>query len=70
LYALYYQGSFNNGKADLKEIAAYFEAIFNIDLGDVYRTWYSIKSRKVESTAYLETLKALLQKKIDEPDSK
>lgn len=70
LYALHYQGSFNNGKADLKEIAAYFEAVFNIDLGDVYRTWYSIKSRKIESTAYLETLKALLQKKIDEPDSK
>jgi hypothetical protein len=70
LYAFYYQGSFNNGKADLKEIAAYFEVMFNIDLGDVYRTWYSIKSRKVESTAYLETLKALLQKKIDEPDSK
>jgi hypothetical protein len=70
LYALYYQGSFNNGKADLKEIAAYFEAMFNIDLGDVYRTWYAIKSRKIDSTAYLETLKGLLQKKIDEPDTK
>ena len=70
LYALYYQGSFNNGKADLKDIATYFEAIFNIDLGDVYRTWYSIKGRKIDSTAYLETLKTLLQKKIDEPDTK
>ena len=70
LYAFYYQGSFNNGKADLKDIATYFEATFNIDLGDVYRTWYSIKGRKIDSTAYLETLKTLLQKKIDEPDTK
>lgn len=70
IYALHYQGSFNNGKADLKEIAAYFEAMFNIDLGDVYRTWYAIKSRKIDSAAYLETLKALLLKKMDEPDNK
>lgn len=68
VYALYHQGCFNNGKADVKEIAAYFELMFNIDLGDVYRTWYAIKNRKIDTTAYLETLKNLLQKKIDAED--
>lgn len=66
LYALYYQGSFNNGTADIKDIANYFEAIYNIDLGDVYRSWYSIRSRKTESTAFLDNLKKILLKKIDQ----
>lgn len=67
LYALHYQGSFNNGTADIKDIATYFEAVFNIDLGDVYRSWYSIRGRKVtESTAFLDSLKTNLQKKIEQ----
>ena len=70
LYALHYQGSFNNGNADIKEIANYFETIFNIDLGDVYRSWYSIRSRKTESTIFLDSLKVILQKKIDQEEGK
>lgn len=70
LYALHYQGSFNNGNADIKEIANYFGTIFNIDLGDVYRSWYSIRSRKTETTIFLDSLKAVLQKKIDQEEGK
>jgi hypothetical protein len=70
LYALHQQGSFNNGRADIKEITDYFEAVFNIDLGDVYRTWYSIRSRKAEATIYLDSLKATLQKKIEQEGDK
>jgi RteC protein len=70
LYALYYQGSFNGGNADIKEIANYFEVIFNIDLGDVYRSWYSIRSRKMEPTIFLDSLKTILQKKIEQEESK
>lgn len=70
LYALHYQGSFNNGNADIKEIANYFETIFNIDLGDVYRSWYSIRSRKTETTVFLDSLKVILQKKIDQEEGK
>lgn len=66
LYALYYQGSFNNGIADIKDIANYFEVIFNIDLGDVYRSWYSIRSRKTESAVFLDNLKKILIKKIEQ----
>lgn len=68
LYALHHQGSFNNGNADIKEIASYFETIFNIDLGDVYRSWYSIRSRKNESTVFLDNLKKILLKKLEQED--
>ena len=70
LYALYYQGSFNNGNADIKEISNYFEAVFNIDLGDVYRSWYSIRSRKMETTIFIDSLKTILQKKIEQEEDK
>lgn len=70
LYALYYQGSFNNGTADIKDIANYLEAVFNIDLGDVYRSWYSIRGRKTEATLFLDSLKTILQKKIDQEENK
>lgn len=69
LYALHHQGSFNNGSADIKEIANYFEVIFNIDLGDVYRSWYSIRSRKTEPTLFLDSLKTILQKKIEQEET-
>ena len=40
MYALHTEGVFNNGAADLKEIAEYFEHIFDIDLGQYV---YSLK---------------------------
>ena len=70
IYALYYQGSFNNGNADIKDIANYFEAVFNIDLGDVYRSWYSIRGRKTEEATYLDGLTRILKKKIDQENNK
>ena len=33
MYALHQSGSFNNGQTDIKSIAAYFEKIFDIELG-------------------------------------
>lgn len=36
LYALHTEGVFNNGTSDLKDIAEYFENIFNIDLGQYH----------------------------------
>lgn len=39
LYALQSEKVFNNGTTDLKEIAKYFENIFNVDLGQYRRTF-------------------------------
>lgn len=68
IYALYYQGSFNNGNADIKEITRYFETVFNADLGDVYRTFLELKNRKTGKTKFLNSITDLLNKKIDEND--
>ncbi len=70
LYALCHQRSINNGSIDIKEMTSYFETIFNIDLGDVYRTWFSIRSRKTDPTAYLDALKNTLQKKIEQEENR
>lgn len=70
VYALYYKGSFNNGTADIKDITNYFEIVFNIDLGDVYRSWYAIKGRKTDPTLYLHILITILQRIIDQEENK
>jgi hypothetical protein len=46
LYALHTEGVFNNGTSDLKNIAEYFEKVFNIDLGQYRRTFLEIRVRK------------------------
>lgn len=70
IYALYYQGAIENGKADLKEIAAYFEHMFKVDLGDYYRAFLDIKMRKSGRTKFLDNLKNSLVKYMDEEDDK
>lgn len=68
IYALYYKGSFNNGQADIKEIAKYFEVVFNTDLGDVYRSYLEIKNRNAR-TKFLSGLQNLLNDKMNESDA-
>lgn len=70
IYALHSQGAFDNNKADIKDIAAYFEAIFNIDLGDYYRTYLEIRIRKSNRTKFIDNLKENLIKRMDEADEK
>jgi len=68
VYALHSNGSFNNGRADLKEIAEAFEATFHTSLGDYYRTFLEIRERKVQPIKFLNQLKINLQKRIAEAD--
>ena len=44
VYALHTEGVFNNGATDLKDIAEYFEYIFDIDLGQYRRTFLEIRT--------------------------
>jgi len=60
----------NRGHADIKEIMLAFEIMFNIDLGEYYRTYISIKDRKIDRTKYLNILIERLLKRMDEDDSK
>lgn len=68
IYALHAHGAFDNGRADIKEIASYFETVFNIELGELYRTYLEIKARKSGRTKFLSTLQEKLIKKMDEQD--
>lgn len=70
IYAFYYQGVFDKGKADIKTIASYFETIFNIDLGDYYRTYLELRTRKTGRTKFISSLKETLEKRMDEQEDK
>lgn len=68
LYALHTEGVFNNGAADLKDIAEYFEHIFEIDLGQYRRVFLEIRARKSDRTKFLITLNDSLQKRMENSD--
>ena len=68
LYALHTEGVFNNGAYDLKDIAEYFENIFNIDLGQYHRAFLEIRMRKSDQTKFLNALKEKLVKRMENTD--
>ncbi|MEE9361424.1 MAG: RteC domain-containing protein [Cellulophaga sp.] len=68
IYALHSSGTINSGTADIKEMAAVCEQIFNIDLGNYYHTFIEIRSRKSNSTKFIDKLKESLLKRIEESD--
>ncbi|HKC68304.1 MAG TPA: RteC domain-containing protein [Bacteroidia bacterium] len=69
IYAMQTQGAFGS-QADIKEIAAYFEYAFNIDLGDYYRTYLELRIRKTGRTKFLLSLQESLTKRMDAQDEK
>lgn len=70
IYALHSARSINKGKIGIKEIAHLFESIFNIELGDIYRIFLEVRSRKIEQTKYMDYLKDSLLRRMDEADGK
>ena len=68
IYALFIDGAFNNGNADLNEIVKAFEIAFQIDLGNFSRTFSEIKARKMNRIKYMEVLADKLSAKMDESD--
>jgi len=65
-YALYAAKMLDNGNADIREIMSGLQNIFNIDLGDYYRTYIAIKGRKKDRTSFLRYLADCLEKRMDE----
>lgn len=70
IYALHSEGAIDNGKADIKVIADMFEHLFNVELGDYYRTFLEIRVRKNGRTKFIDSLKQALIKRMDEADDK
>lgn len=68
IYALYSNGSLNNGAVDINTIVASFEDFFNIKLDNIYKTYSEIKARKSSKTKFLEELTLNLRQKIHRED--
>lgn len=68
LYSFHADGSFNNGKAELKEVADFIEKSFAVELGQYSRTFLELRSRKMGRTKFLDTLKEKLIKRMDDAD--
>jgi len=70
IYALHSEGVFNNGISSLNEITAFFESVFNINLGQFHRVFLEIRNRKSDRTKFLNTLKNNLIIRMDDADEK
>jgi hypothetical protein len=68
VYALQSAETFNNGKADIKQIASAFENIFNISLGNYYRGFQEIQQRKKGKSYFLDQLKTKFIQRVNEFD--
>ena len=70
IYALQSVGVYNNGTAEIKEIAQLFEMMFQVDLGNYYHTFNEIRLRKKNRAQLLDQMKEKLVKKMDEMDER
>lgn len=66
VYAFQALGVFNNGKADIKQVASSFESFFNISLGNWYRHFQEIRLRKIARTNFIDQMKKVLEDRLDE----
>lgn len=69
IYGLHATGVFNKATSDLKQIASYFETVFNVSLGNYYRTFQEIRIRKSGQANFLDTLRRNLILRINEGDA-
>ncbi|TXE13496.1 RteC domain-containing protein [Algoriphagus aquimarinus] len=67
-YALHSRGAVNHGKSDVKLIISIMESLFNVQVGNFYRTFQSMRGRKKGRTIFLDSLKDSLEKRMDETD--
>lgn len=67
LYALQTSGVCNNGAVDVSQMANHFEQLFNVKLGNFYRTFQEIRIRKLR-TSFLDQLKESLIRRMDHSD--
>ncbi|GGK19029.1 hypothetical protein GCM10007962_11520 [Yeosuana aromativorans] len=69
IYALYVARVINNGKEDIKAIASNFEVLFGIQLDNIYKTYFEIKTRKGCRARFLEELIERFNEKMEKDDA-
>jgi len=68
LYALQTTGVCNNGAIEVKQLAIHFEKLFNVKLGNFYRTFQEIRIRKMSRTNFIDQMRETLLQRMDESD--
>ena len=68
IYALKTSGVINNGDYQIKELIGVFSDIFNIELGNFYKTFSEIRNRANNQTKFINKLALNLVKKIEIDD--
>lgn len=68
IYALQETGTINNGRTDIKELATLFQEILNVDLGEYYRAYLQIRSRKINQTKFLDRMTQHLKNRMSQAD--
>jgi hypothetical protein len=66
IYSLQCGGVFNNGKAQVQEIADEFQEHFDIKLINYYHMFNELRSRKKNRTSFMQTLQDKLAAKMDD----
>ena len=69
VYALKYSGALNGGAVQVKQIIEVLEVVFEIDLGNFYKTYSEIKSRTKDRAKFLNKLSKNLVSRLEQEDS-
>lgn len=65
IYALYVSGAISNGRIGIRQISRVFQALFNIQLGDVHHAFHRMKDRSGNRTVFLDQLKSAIEQYMD-----
>jgi len=66
-YGLHLTGQINNGQATITEIIQWLERNLNVDVGNAYRRWHSISTRKrVTPTKFIDMMRNAVNKRLDD----
>lgn len=66
IYALHASNVFNDGTADIRALATTFQDIFNVSLGNYYRTFQDIRIRKSGQANFLDQMRTRFMHRINE----
>jgi hypothetical protein len=69
VYALKFSGALNGGMVQVKQIMEVLETLFDIDLGNYYKTYSEIKNRSKDRAKFLNKLSESLVARLEQDDS-
>ncbi|MGE7775237.1 RteC domain-containing protein [Chitinophaga sp. NPDC101104] len=68
IYALNEAGVFGAGRQEINKLKLYFEKVFNVSIGNIYKAYEHARIRKKSRTPFIDSLKAALLRRMEEDD--